>query len=773
MVYRQYVGARVKRTEDPRLITGNATYVDDLNPVRTAHMAVLRSIYAHAEIVRVDLTAARALPGVVAAYTGEELRALSGPLPARDGPETPGMEGFVPMPLWPVAAGRTRYVGEPVAVVVATDKYIARDALDLITAEYAPLPAAVEPEAAIAPDAPQLYDEAPGNVAYTYRHTHGDSEAAFARAAVVISQRMTNQRLAAVPLEPRAILAQPDPPSGGLFVTVSTQNPHGVRRLLAQMTGLPETAIRVIAPEVGGGFGVKSGLYPEYAAAVVLARHLRRPVKWIESRAENLAATQHGRGQVADVALAADAEGTILAVRLRLLADLGAYPRGTFVPLLTARMMSGVYRYANIDVQVRGVYTNTMATGAYRGAGRPEAAYYIERMVDLLARELDISPVEVRRRNFIPPDAFPYRTAAGMAYDSGDYGGTLDRALDLAGYDALIAERDRARAAGRYRGVGIATTTEVSAGGPFESANVRVEPSGVVTVATGASPHGQGGETSFAQIVADALGVAMADVVVVHGDTARTPQGIGTFGSRGLTVGGSALVRALEPIQAKARRIAAHLLEAAPEDIVLHEGRFGVTGAPERSVTLREIAGAAYGGRIPADITPGLEAVEFFRPESAAFPFGADVCAVEVDAETGEIAMRSYALVSDCGRIISPMLVEGQIHGGLAQGIAQALWEEVIYDAQGQLVTGSLMDYAVPVARGLPMFTHATTETPSPFNPLGAKGIGELATVSAPPAVVNAVMDALAPLGIRHLDMPLHAERIWRAIQEARAAQLT
>jgi carbon-monoxide dehydrogenase large subunit len=469
---------------------------------------------------------------------------------------------------------------------------------------------------------------------------------------------------------------------------------------------------------------------------------------------------------VADVAIAAKADGEITAVRLRLIADLGAYPRGTFTPTLTARMMNGVYRYENIDVAVTGVYTNVMATGAYRGAGRPEAAYYIERMVDLLARELGISPIDIRRRNFIPPDAFPYRTAAGMLYDSGNYDAGLTRALDIAHYDDLRAEQERLRAEGRYLGIGIATTTEVSASGPFESANVRVEPSGVVTVATGTSPHGQGGETSFAQIAADALGVALSDVIVVHGDTARTPQGIGTFGSRGLAVGGSALVKALEPVKEKARRIAAHLLEAAPEDVVLHEGRYGVRGAPERSVTLREIAGAAYGGRIPNDLTPGLEAVEFFRPEGPAFPFGADVCVVEVDPDTGIVTVRDYVLVSDCGKVISPMLVEGQIHGGLAQGIAQALWEEIVYDEQGQLVSGSLMDYAVPTARYFPRFTHAMTETPSPFNALGAKGIGELGTISSPPGVVNAVLDALAPLGIRHLDMPLTPERVWRAIQQ-------
>ncbi len=768
MVHSRYIGARVKRKEDPRLVTGSSTYVDDLRPPRTAQIAMLRSVYAHARIVRVDVAAAQALPGVIAVYSGEAFRALCGPLPAREGETIPGMTGFSPPTIWPIAVDRVRFVGEPVAIVVAMDRYIARDALDLIAVDYDPLSVVADTAAALAPDAPQLYDEAPGNVAFTWRHTHGDADTAFATAAVVVEQRMVNQRIAAVPMEPRAILAQPDPLNGGLLVTTSTQNPHGVRKQLAQLTGLPETLIRVIAPEVGGGFGVKSGLYPEDAIVATLALHLRRPVKWIESRGENLATTQHGRGQVADVAVAARADGEITALRLRVVADLGGFPRGLFVPILTGRMMNGVYRYGNVDLEITGVYTNTMATGAYRGAGRPEAAYYIERIVDLLARELRMTPIEIRRRNFIPPDAFPYRTATGLTYDSGDYDKALTRVLDFADYDALREEQSRLRAAGRYLGIGLVTATEISGGGPFESAGVRVEPSGTVTVTTGTSPHGQGEETTFAQIVADELGVALADIIVVHGDTARTPPGIGTFGSRGLVVGGSALVRALEPITEKARRIAAHLLEAAPEDITFDAGRFGVTGTPDRSVTLKEIASAAYSQRLPPEITSGLESVEFFRPEMSAFPFSADICVVEVDAETGIVTLRDYFAVDDCGRVISPLLVEGQLHGGLAQGIAQALWEEVVYDASGQLVSGSLMDYAVPTARAFPQFATAQTETLTQFNPLGAKGIGELATVSAPPVVVNAVLDALAPFGIRHLDMPLHAERIWQAIQDAR-----
>lgn len=712
MVYSRQIGARVKRKEDPRLITGSSTYVDDLRPPRAAHLAVLRSIYAHARIVRVDVSAALAHPGVIAAYSGAEFHTLCGPLPGREGEAIPGMSGFAPPTIWPVAADRVRYVGEPVAVVVAADRYIARDALDLITVDYDPLPAVVDAEAALAPGAPQLYDEAPGNVAFIWRHTHGDAAAAFTASPIVVEQRMVNQRIAAVPMEPRAILAQPDPLNGGLIVTTSTQNPHGVRKQLVSLTHLPETLIRVIAPEVGGGFGVKSGVYSEDAMVAVLALHLHRPIKWIETRGESLGTTQHGRGQVADVAVAARADGEIMALRLRVTANLGSFPRGLFVPILTGRMMNGVYRYDNVDLQITGVYTNTMATGAYRGAGRPEAAYYIERIIDLLARELDMTPIAIRRRNFIPPEAFPYATATGLTYDSGNYDKALTRVLEFADYDALRAEQAHLRTTGRYLGIGVVTATEISGGGPFESADVRVEPSGAVTVTTGISPHGQGEETTFAQIVSDELGIAFSDIIVVHGDTARTPPGIGTFGSRGLVMGGSALIRALESVKEKARKIAAHLLEAAPEDIQFRDGRFGVAGTADRSVSLKEIAAAAYGGqRLPADIGSGLESVEFFRPELSAFPFCADICVVEVDVETGIVTLRNYFTVDDCGRVISPLLVEGQIHGGLAQGIAQALWEEVVYDASGQLVTGSLMDYSVPTARALPQFENTRTET--------------------------------------------------------------
>jgi carbon-monoxide dehydrogenase large subunit len=766
MAYSRQVGARVKRKEDPRLITGSSTYTDDVPLRDVAHVAILRSTYAHARITGIDTSAALALPGVIAVFTGADVQALSGPMPHGSG-EGGGVAGMAPVLTYPLAVDRVLHVGQGVVAVVAEDRYTARDALDLITVDYEPLDAVVGTDAAMASGAPQIYDNVPNNIAYTWTHREGDPDAAFAAAEVVVSQRMSNQRVASVSMEGRAVLAYPDPLSGGLTVYTSTQNPHTVRTQIAQTIGVPETSVRVVAPEVGGGFGAKISAYQEDVLVAALARKLNRAVKWIESRQENLAVTQHGRAQTNDLSIAAKRDGTITAVRMRMVADLGAFPRDPIVPLLTGWLMTGVYAYRNVDLEIKGVYTNTMATGAYRGAGRPEAAYYLERMVDLLADELGLDPVEVRRKNFIPPDAFPYATPTGQTYDSGEYDKALTRALEVADYAGLRAEQARLRAQGRLIGVGVSTFTEICGFGPFESATVRVEPSGQVTVLTGISPHGQGQETSFAQLIADELSVPMENVVVIHGDTARTPQGVGTMGSRGLVVGGSAVYRSAQVVREKATKIAAHLLEAAPGDIELHDGQFGVRGAPGRSTNWAAVAAAAYGGALPDEIGTGLEAVDFFRPPSTTFPFGADVAMVEIDPTTGVVSLRSYVAVDDCGRVVSPMLVEGQVHGGLAQGIAQALYEEVDYDESGQLITGSLMDYAVPVAENLPFFQTDRTVTTSPLNPLGAKGIGELATIGSAPTVVNAVIDALSPLGIRHLDMPLRPERVWNAIRTA------
>jgi carbon-monoxide dehydrogenase large subunit len=769
MVYHKQMGARVKRKEDPRLITGSSTYVDDFRLQDTLHAGILRSTYGHARINGIDTSKAAAHPGVIAVYTAKDFADLN-PMPFGGG-EGGGTAGSAPIDTRVLATDKVLHVGHAVAVVVATDRYIAADAAQLIEVDYEPLGTVTDIEEAIKDGAPLVYDHVPNNVAYTSVTKQGDPDAAFASADFVVTQRMNNQRLSGVSLETRGVLAQPDPLSGGLTVITSTQNPHTVRQQISQVLGISDIDIRVIAPEVGGGFGVKISSYQEDMICAAIAWRLKRPVKWTETRSEHLATTHHGRAHMAEVSIAATKDGTVAAVKLRLLADLGAYPRDAAIPLLCGWLMNGIYRFDAVDIEIKAVYTNTMATGAYRGAGRPEAAYYLERIMDVLAAEMKMDPVELRRKNFIPPDDFPHKTATGMTYDSGDYEKPLAKALEIANYSQLRAEQERLRSQGRYLGIGVVTFTEICGFGPYDSANVRVEPSGRVTVATGVSPHGQGQETTFAQIVADELGVSMDDVFVVHGDTARTPAGIGTMGSRGLVVGGSALMGSLGKIKEKAVKIAAHKLEAAESDVSFNEGKFGVAGSPEKAMSLKEVAAAAYSGSMPPEIGTGLEVADFFAPPGTTFPFGADVAVVEVDPETGEVKIVRYVAVDDCGRQISPLLVDGQVHGGLAQGIAQALFEEVVYDENGQLVTGTLMDYAIPKSEYLPMFENDRTETPSPLNPLGAKGIGELATIGSTPAIVNAVVDALSPFGITHLDMPLKPQRIWQAIHNAQGNQ--
>jgi aerobic carbon-monoxide dehydrogenase large subunit len=765
MVYSRQIGARVRRKEDPRLITGSSTYVDDFRPSDIGHLAILRSVYGHAKINGIDTSKAAAHPGVIGVYTAKDFADLT-EMPFGNS-EGGGVAGSAPIPTPILENERVRHVGQAIAVVVAESRYIAADAVNLIEVEYEPLPVVTDMEEALQDGAPQLYDHVPNNLAYTFTHKTGDPDATFANAPVVVTQKMNNQRVSGVAMEARATMAQPDALSGGLVVFTSTQNAHGIRNEIAGALGLSDLDVRVIAPEVGGGFGVKAGVYQEDILCAALAMRLRRPIKWIETRSEHLATTHHGRGHQAEVSLAAEQDGTVTGIKLRLVADLGAYPRGAFIPMLCAWLMNGVYRCETVDIEIRAVYTNTMATGAYRGAGRPEAGYYLERIMDVLAAKLGMDPVELRRKNFIPPDAFPHKTATGMLYDSGEYEKPLAKVLELVDYDTLRAEQAAARGQGRYIGIGVTTFTEICGFGPHDSSSVRVEPSGRVTVATGISPHGQGQETSFAQIVADEIGVSMDDVVVVHGDTARTPAGNGTGGSRGLVVGGSALVMALGQIKEKARKIVAHKLEASLEDVSFADGKFGVQGAPDKAMTMKEIAAVAYSGSLPPSIGTGLDVTDFFAPPGTTFPFGADVAVVEVDPETGEIALKRYVAVDDCGKQVSPLLVDGQVHGGLVQGIAQALWEEVVYDDQGQLVTGTLMDYALPKAHDLPNLENDRTETPSPLNPLGAKGIGELATIGSTPTIVNAVVDALSPFGITHLDMPLRPERVWQAIARA------
>ena len=772
MVLRAMMGGRVKRKEDPRLITGSSMYTGDLNMVGMLHAVFYRSPYAHARIKGIDVSQAQSAPGVVAVFTDDDLLAFSEPLGGS------GMSGdaelevieddSIPMPnVHTLASGKTRWVGEPVAVVLAATEAQALDAAELVQVEWEELPAVVDMEAAMEGGATLVWDHIPNNIGMAHARSEGDVDAAFANADVTISQRIRSQRLVPLPMEGRACAAAPDPLTGGLTVWVSNQHPHGWRNEAAPLLGLTQANLRVIAPEVGGGFGAKFGVYHEELAVAALAKHLGRPVRWVESRSENFLVTNHGRAQIADIELAATSDGTLTGLKLTVIGDAGAYPKGLDIPYLTATMAVGCYDIPAVALDIKAVYTNTTTIGAYRGAGRPEAAYYIERAVDMLSQKLNMDPAEVRRKNFIPPEAFPVTVATGERYDTGEYARALDKALETADYSDLRAQQAAARANGKIVGVGMASYVEICGFGPFESSIVKVEPSGAVSVYTGISPHGQGQETSFAQIVADKIGARFEDVVVHHGDTANTAMGHGTGGSRGLVVGGSALVLSLVKIREKADKIAAHILEVAPEDIVLENAKYQVQGSPDRSVTLADIAERAYGGSLPEGLEVGLETVDFFSPDDETFPFGTHIAMVEIEPETGKVTLTKYVSIDDCGNVVSPLLLAGQIHGGLAQGIGQALVEEAVYDAGGQLLTANLMDYAAPKADLFPRFELDRTVTTSPLNPLGAKGIGEAATIGSTPAVANAVLDALAPFGITHLDLPLSAPKVWSALDRA------
>ena len=768
----RFVGSEVRRIEDPRLIQGQAQYVDDVTLPGLLHAFVLRSPWAHARIASVDFSAAVKAPGVFAVLTGKDLEGKVNQKPLRIYP--PGIK--VPSHL-PLALGKVTFVGHPVALVLASERALARDAADLIQVEYDPLDPLTDPEAALRPGALQIYEEVPGNLVYEHTWTTGDLDGAFARAHKVIKGRFVNQRLAPMPLEPRGCVALWQ--AGSLTFWTSTQMPHMVKAFLAQILGLPEHQIRVITPEVGGGFGCKAGFYDEEILAAFAAIRLGRPVKWIEQRSESFVATIHGRGQIHEAELAVAQDGTLLALRVRGVADLGAHlePFTCGPPLLTGRLITGAYRIPAASYTIRTALTTKTPTAAYRGAGRPEGSFIIERMMDLAAAELGMDPVEIRKKNFIRPEEFPYKAPSGLTYDSGRYAHTLDKALEMLDYKKSRDEQARLRKEGRYLGVGFSTFVETASTGPspkmafsgHEYGAVRVDPSGRITALTGTSPHGQGGATTFAQIVADELGVRPEDVTVLHSDTAVVPMGFGTGGSRGGTVGGTAILLASQSVKDKARRIAAHLLEAAPEDIVLEDGKLHVKGLPDRAVTLREVAQAAHrANNLPPGMEPGLEASRVFDPPDFTIPFGVYIAVVEVLPETGEVRLLRFIGVDDVGTVLNPMILKGQLHGGIAQGVAQALWEEVVYDEAGQILSGSLMDYAAPKAPDLLMFELGHTVTPTPHNPLGAKGVGEAGAIGAPQAVVNAVLDALAPFGIRHLDMPLRPEKIWRAIQSAR-----
>ena len=776
-------GARIRRKEDPRFLTGRGQYTDDVRVHGTLHASFVRSPHAHARILGLDIDAARTHPGVVAVYTGKDL-AEGGVSGIPVGWLLPGLK---PSNHHAIAIEKVHYSGEAVAVIVAESPYAARDAAELVVVDYEPLPAVVNAEQALAPGAPIVRNEGTDNVCFRWQI--GDAartDAAFAQAATVVRQRLVNQRLIPVAIEPRASLATYVRSTDELTLWVTSQNPH-VHRLImgAFVLGIPEHKFRVISPDVGGGFGSKIFIYPEEVTVAWLARTLERPVKWTAERRESFLTDSHGRDHVTDAEMAFDAEGHIVGLRVHTIANLGAHLT-LFAPAiptyLYGTLLSGQYRIPAIHADVTAVFTHTTPVDAYRGAGRPEACYLIERMVDLSARQLGIDPAELRRRNFIPPDQFPYLTPVALQYDSGNYEPALDRALAMVDYTNLRIEQQRLRKQGRYIGVGLSSYIEAcglapsqvvgqlgAQAGLYESANVRVHPTGKVSVFTGSHQQGQGHETTFAQLVADRLGISTDDVEVVHGDTGRVQFGMGTYGSRSGSVGGTAIVTSLDKIVEKSKRIAAHMLEAAPEDIELTAGRFHVRGFPDRSKGLSDISLAAYlAHSMPAGMEPGLEATSFFDPPNFTYPFGTHIAVVEVDTDTGQVKLLRYIAVDDVGNVINPMIVDGQLHGGIAQGVAQALWETAQYDDSGQLISGSLMSYGLPKAHQLPFFELDRTVTPSPVNPLGIKGVGEAGAIASPPAVVNAVMDALSPFGIAHIDMPLTAPKVWQAIQAAR-----
>jgi carbon-monoxide dehydrogenase large subunit len=771
------VGERIKRREDPRLIRGLATYTDDIKLHGMLHAAFVRSDYAAGKIERIDLSRARARKGVVAAYTFEDLRGKVGRTPCVARPE-PGRDAEHPL----LADGFVRYVGQPLAVVVAQDRYVARDAALDVAVDVSPATPVVDLRGALDPGRGKVYTSHADNVALAVPAANaGEVEKLFREADGVVKLTLVNQKVAPVSMEPRAVLAHWDEGPQKLTVWTSTQVPHLVKQQLAQCLGISEVRIRVVAPEVGGGFGCKIPVYPEECLLPWISRQLRRPVKWAETRTENLMNTTHGRAHVHEIEAAYKKDGELLALRGRVLSDVGAYPSffGPAIATFTPLMMPGCYRLKGLSVEVVALYTNTMATDAYRGAGRPEAAYTVERVMDEIAARTGIDPAEVRRRNFIPKSAFPFTTASGAVYDSGDYEATLGKAQALFDYPGAKERRAKARAEGRLVGIGVATFTEICGLGPstaaspiqrtgsWESGMVRVEPTGNVIITTGASPHGQGQETAFAQMAADAFGVDLSDVEVLHGDTDVVTHGVGTFGSRGLVVGGTAVQMALDKVKAKAARIAAHLLDAKAEQVSFDGESFRVAGG-ERKLSFREVAQAAHLWNVPVPgEEPGLEAVARFEPTGTTFPFGAHLCEVEVDADTGEIAIRRYVAVDDAGKIVNPLLAEGQRLGGIVQGLGQALCEEVRYDESGQLLTATLMDYAMPKAPMFPRIELDSTCTPTHLNPLGAKGIGELGTIGATPCLVSAVLDALRPRGVTHLDMPMTPERVWRALQGA------
>lgn len=766
------IGTHRKRVEDPRLLRGEGQYVDDLRLDNVAEVAFVRSAYAHARITRIDVQAARQAPGVLAVYTGADVKDLPRiPIRAR------GVQQHHLSPLPPLAEDVVTMVGYPIVAIAATDRRLARDAAELVEVEYEPLPTVTTAEDALQPDAPVLFPEFEANVVYSLNRGARDrTEAALEAAEQRLQLRIQHSRLAQVPMEPRAIAATYDRQSDQLTVWRSTQSPFGTRDALSTVLGRPESSIRVIAPDVGGAFGSKSNLYPDELAAVLLAMILDRPVRWVSTRAEDLAFTLQGRDQVNLVEAGYTSEGEITALQIRCIHNVGGvqmHPVAT-PPMRVTDYATGAYRIPAYFAEGLGVLTSTSPTGPYRGAGRPEAAFIAERTIEEVGRKLGLDAVEVRRRNFVRPEQFPYTNGAGSVYDSGDYEIALRRALELVGYARMREEqrrlREEARQAGRpipLIGIGVATTIEVSGQGQ-EFGSVEVQPDGSIVARTGSSSHGQGHETSFAQVVASSLGVPFEQVRVLHGDTSETPKGGGTGGSRSLVVGGGALASSASAVKQRALEIAAGLLEVSLDDVEYVNGGVQIVGVPDRRLTLTKIASAAG--------PTGLREDADFAAQGDAVPFGAAIAVVRIDRETGKVRLERLVVVDDCGTVVNPLIVDGQISGGLAQGVAEALYERIVFDEDsGQLLTGSLLEYAVPTADMLPNWELDLVCTPSPANPLGAKGVGESGCVSAPPAVVNAVLDALAPLGLdpvaTPLDMPLTSEKVWRAIRRLEGTQ--
>jgi carbon-monoxide dehydrogenase large subunit len=783
MAISQMIGARIHRREDPHLITGGGRYVEDLIRPGTLTMAIVRSPHPHARITRVNATGAQAIPGVVAVLTASDFKPLlSGTHPVA--PAFVAEKRTVPQ-RFPIADGETVFQGEPVAVVVAENRKLAVDGAEAVEVEYEPLPAVTDLFKALEPNSPKTHTGQMDNVAWDLTYSPEDSvNDAFAQAEVVVKERILQQRLAPVPIEPRGVIAEYNAFEDQLTIWMATQNPHFIRLFVSGALGMPETKVRVISHDVGGGFGSKISPYPEDYLVSAAAKLLKRPVRWIETRTESIQTTTHGRGQIFDVELAARRDGSLLALKVTQYLDAGAYVGtfGAFQPV-ACLLSGGAYKWpGGIAARTIGVLTNRVPTDPYRGAGRPEATHLVERMIDKLAQEIGMDPVAVRQKNFIRPEEFPFTNNFGLVYDSGNYNGSLERALELAGYTDFRQRQEQARKEGRYLGIGLSTWIEICGFGPsaatapatggvalVESAQVRVHPTGSAQVIVGTHAHGQGHDTTFAQIAADTLGLPYESIEIRHGDTAEGAAfGYGTYGSRSLAVGGMAVRTAGKQIVAKAQKIAANMLEASPDDVVFDQGRFHVKGSPGNAKTMAEVAFAAYGAGLPQGTDHGLEATSYFDPPNFVWPFGAHICEVEVDPATGSVELKKYVAVDDCGNVINPLVVEGQLHGGIAQGIAQALFEEVAYDPEsGQLMSGTLAEYLVPTANEIPTPVLDRTITPSPSNELGVKGIGEAGTIAASAAVINAIVDALKPLGISHVDMPASPDRLWKQIREA------